>query len=465
MRRLLLVIIILLIPVSTFAAGVSHDTLAFGRFGTVHLYQATTAPQRVVIFISGDGGWNLGVVDMAKTLATLDALVIGVNITHYLKELEAAKDECSYPAGDFEALSQYIQKKLQLADYIIPCLVGYSSGATLTYAILVQAPPNTFQGAMSLGFCPDLPLTKPLCRGNGLEWGPGPKDKGYSFKPSATLQMPWIAFQGQIDQVCDAKDVETYVKQVNKAQLILLPKVGHGFSVQKNWLPQFTKAFKQLDRESQIDKIPDESQLKGLPLVEVPADSSATDLLAVVISGDGGWASIDRQIGGVLAKAGIPVVGLNALKYFWNRRTPDEASADLNRIIRFYLDKWHKHQVVVVGYSRGADVMPFMVNRLPADLLPKIRLVALLGPERSVDFQFHLTDFLGNPGHKSDLPTRPEVEKLRGTRVLCVCGDKENESLCNDLDSTLAETIRLKGGHHFSGDYESVAKLILDRVR
>jgi len=246
-----------------------------------------------------------------------------------------------------------------------------------------------------------------------------------------------------------------------------LPKVGHGFSVQKNWLPQFTKAFKQLDRESQIDKIPDESDLKGLPLVEVPADSSSSvsDLMAVVVSGDGGWASIDRQIGGVIAKAGIPVVGLNALKYFWSRRTPDEASADLNRIIRFYLNKWQKKRVVLVGYSRGADVMPFMANRLPAELIAKIALVGLLAPERSVDFQFHLTDFIGNPSHKTDLPTKPEVEKLRGTKVLCICGDKESESLCNDLDSTVVEVIRLKGGHHFSGDYESLAKMILDRVK
>src|SRR5215213_5738513 len=54
---------------------IGEDTLTFGHFGRVVLYRRTEQPANVVLFISGDGGWNLGVVDMARELSTMDALV------------------------------------------------------------------------------------------------------------------------------------------------------------------------------------------------------------------------------------------------------------------------------------------------------------------------------------------------------------------------------------------------------
>ena len=209
--RLLILVLILVCPLSAPAA---ETTFEFGRFGKVALYQPAPQPSQVVLFVSGDGGWNLGVVDMARELSGLDALVIGIDINHYLKSLRNSQETCSYPAADFEALSKYIQKKLNFPRYKVPVLVGYSSGATLVYAILAQAPPNTFSGAISMGFCPDLPLNKPLCKGYGLEWKPGPKGKGVYFLPFNHHPLPWIALQGTIDQVCDPASTESYVKQV-----------------------------------------------------------------------------------------------------------------------------------------------------------------------------------------------------------------------------------------------------------
>ncbi|MGD1049213.1 MAG: AcvB/VirJ family lysyl-phosphatidylglycerol hydrolase, partial [Candidatus Krumholzibacteriaceae bacterium] len=108
-----------------------EDSLKFGGFGEVHLYYESPRPANVVLFISGDGGWNLGVVDMARALASLDAVVAGVDITHYLRALEASKQECLYPAGDLENLSKAVQQRLNAQAYRTPVLVGYSSGATL----------------------------------------------------------------------------------------------------------------------------------------------------------------------------------------------------------------------------------------------------------------------------------------------------------------------------------------------
>lgn len=60
----------------------------------------------------------------------------------------------------------------------------------MVYALLVQAPPDTFAGAISMGFCPDLPIKKPFCKGNGLEAEPLPKGKGYNFYPPDPLKIP-----------------------------------------------------------------------------------------------------------------------------------------------------------------------------------------------------------------------------------------------------------------------------------
>ena len=146
----------------------ADEEFSFGPFGKVFLYREQALPRGIVLFISGDGGWNEGVVDMARKLSGLGAVVVGVDVTRYLRRLETSGGKCLYPAADFEALSKYVQKRLDLPHYTPPILVGYSSGATLVYAVLAQAPPNTFRGGISMGFCPDLAIRKPLCKGDGL---------------------------------------------------------------------------------------------------------------------------------------------------------------------------------------------------------------------------------------------------------------------------------------------------------
>ena len=133
----------------------------------------------------------------------------------------------------------------------------------------------------------------------------------------------------------------------------------------------------------------------------------------MIVTGDGGWASIDRDIGNALAERGIPVVGFNSLQYFWNRHTPEETARDVQRVLQHYLALWHKQTAMMIGYSFGADVLPFLINRFPPDLQKSITVVALLGPSRTADFEFHLTDWLGGVHHENDKPVLPEIKKLQ----------------------------------------------------
>jgi type IV secretory pathway VirJ component len=120
--------------------------------------------------------------------------------------------------------------------------------------------------------------------------------------------------------------------------------------------------------------------------------------------------------------------------------------------------------VLLVGYSFGADVLPFFTNRLPADLLGKVRLLALLGPGKTADFEFHVTDWLG--GGSKGQPVLPEVKKLAGhPPVLCLYGSKESDSLCPQIAAPLGKAQVLPGAHHFGGDYDALAALILKEAQ
>jgi type IV secretory pathway VirJ component len=247
---------------------------------------------------------------------------------------------------------------------------------------------------------------------------------------------------------------------------VRLPKVGHGFSVPRNWLPQLRDAFSRLAASDALvggqrpaTRAP--APVADLPLVEVPAAAPERDRLAVVVSGDGGWASLDRQVAGVLAARGVPVVGLDSLQYFWTKRTPDEAGAALTRLLEHYLAAWSKRDVILVGYSRGADVLPFMASRLPASLREKVVLIALLGPGRSAEFEFHVADWLVERRRPAAAAILPEVAKLRGRKLLCVFGSEEAESLCPTLPPGAAVVDERPGAHHFAGDYVAIAERIL----
>ncbi|HSP06746.1 MAG TPA: AcvB/VirJ family lysyl-phosphatidylglycerol hydrolase [Acidobacteriota bacterium] len=244
MRKALLTAILSAILCSPLMA--TEGTLGFGRFGTVHLYHQTATPPRVSIFLSGDGGWKLGVIDMSRELEGHNALIIGVDIVHYLKELDLTSDECSYAVTDFEEMTKFVEKSLGYSTYVKPSLIGYSSGATLVYGLMAQAPPDTFVGGISLGFCPDLWNRKIFCKGAGLESKKNPKEAGYLFQVADNLRNPWIALQGTVDKICSPPDTESFVNRVPGGEIVMLPKVGHGFSVPRNWMPQLKQSFERI---------------------------------------------------------------------------------------------------------------------------------------------------------------------------------------------------------------------------
>jgi type IV secretory pathway VirJ component len=157
------------------------------------------------------------------------------------------------------------------------------------------------------------------------------------------------------------------------------------------------------------------------------------------------------------------VVGVNSLRYFWQSKTPKNAAADLERILKAYMALWNKDKVVLIGYSLGADVLPFMANRLPSEILSRVVLITLLGPDTEVEFEFHLTDWLGGRSRNSK-QVLSEVAKLEGKCLLCVYGEEERESLCRQLSGSQTRVVSFKGAPHFGGNYVAITNIILNEI-
>jgi type IV secretory pathway VirJ component len=409
------------------AKALPVETLRVPTFGTVTIYRSAhrsaTQPNQVVLFLSGDGGWNLGVVEMAEQLRREGALVVGIDIRAFMKNLDASS-ACAYPAGALEELSRFVQTRLRLSAYKRPMLVGYSSGATMAYAAIAAAPPETFAGAVSLGFCPELEIRAPLCQMRGLRATKKPKGIGSDLAPFGGASVPWMVLQGEVDQACVPGQTRVFVAATGAARLFSLPNVGHGFGVASRWQPPLLEAYHAIADHPSTHDVPRAStpEIADLSLIEAPAKGAPVgDTMAVLLSGDGGWADIDKALADGLSAAGIPVVGWSSLDYYWSPRSPAAAAADLARIVMHYSAAWKRPRVIVVGYSFGADVASFLVNRLPSAAKAHVSRVALLGPSEHAAFEFHVASWLGG-GSDLQYPTRPELQRL-DVPTLCL-GDR-----------------------------------------
>jgi type IV secretory pathway VirJ component len=204
--------------------------------------------------------------------------------------------------------------------------------------------------------------------------------------------------------------------------------------------------------------------VRDLPLVEVPAAGDGKRF-AVMLTGDGGWVGLDRDVARTLAQAGVSVVGLDSLRYFWRHRTPDETARDVARIIQHYRSAWGRPEAILIGYSRGADIVPFLPARLPADARASLVLVAMLAPGTYAEFEVHVVDLFSSR-RRSDATSTEKAVRADGGAVpmLCVQGaDERDNSLCPRLvDLAWVKRVVLPGAHHFDHDYAKVGRLILE---
>jgi type IV secretory pathway VirJ component len=461
-------------PAAGTAAKIAESTLDGGRFGVVHVFRPAGAPSNVALLFSGDGGWSDGVTDIARRLAGEGFLVGGVDTTVYIASIApppgktagmAKTPTCTFMAGDVEALSQHLQWAHRLPNYLRPVLFGYSAGASVIYSTLAQAPSGTFAGGVSLSFCTEMDTAGArLCPGAGLHSLPIANSSEVTLQPDPQLKFPWTIVHGDRDTVCSARQTRSFAAAIPTAKLIALPKATHDLAPIDGWWPRARQDYRAMlladTATPAAAEKPSPDSLDDLPLAEVPATAPESDLFAVMISGDGGWAGLDQGISAALAARGVPVVGLNSLKYFWRARSADSTAADVNRIVTQFAARWHKQRVLLIGYSFGADVMPFVFNRLPAATQARVASVSLLGLGPAATFEVTVGEWLPGADDNGD-PVVPEIARMPAIPMLCVMGEGEHGSSCPQLSKPGLTVRQIGDGHHFSGLAPQIAAAIL----
>ena len=198
-----------------------------------------------------------------------------------------------------------------------------------------------------------------------------------------------------------------------------------------------------------------------LPLVEIPAPPSDRPLV-VLLSGDGDWSAFMRRLATAVNATGSPVLGLESRTYFATRRTPEGTAAALEQTVREHLDRWQRHKLVIVGYSRGADVIPFVLNRWPSELRARVQATVLIAFSENASFEFHLDDLIRDVRRATDVPTRPEMEKASGIASWCIHGVEEEESFCQQPVSGM-QVLAHPGAHRAYRD-DGTIELVLQAL-
>ncbi|MGE6292940.1 AcvB/VirJ family lysyl-phosphatidylglycerol hydrolase [Aeromonas media] len=202
-----------------------------------------------------------------------------------------------------------------------------------------------------------------------------------------------------------------------------------------------------------------------LGLVELPVAQTSSAPMVVFMSGDGGWAALDKGLSAELQRHGMPVVGWSSLSYYWKKKTPEQATADLVRILTEYQSRWGRQRWLLVGFSFGAEIVPFVINRLPQAYRNSLVGAVMLSPSTASDFEIHVSDMVVHDKAGS-YPTLPEVKAIKSLPLLCVQGadDDSPVKLCPHLQQPNVTTVTLPGSHHFDDDYGVLYRSIADRL-
>lgn len=422
--------------------GSSPPTVTAGLLDSIPIIvPATTPPKAMAVYLSDRSGWRPPDDAAVAALKADGDVVLAVDFSKYAAKLDKPDDDddCANGVGDIVDAAQTAQRQLGIQTYLPPIVVGSGEAATFAYAALSAAPPNTWGGAVGVGFANRLSLRLPICDAAKPSKTSDGKAYQYGFEKAlpgnASLLVAPDLFS-TIDKLADVRGDEVDVAQLDSDKLP--EQIAH-----------------------EVDDLASVARPFGnLPAIDLPANT-APRALAILISGDGGWRDLDKTMGEWLATQGVHVVGLDALHYFWSKRTPEALAKDIAFLIEA-ADPNDDLPVMLIGYSFGADTIPFAFPLLPKAVQDRTRLFGLLAPGKTTSFQVTISGWLGIDD--SGYTITPAIAALPADRVICVYGEEDDDSACADHSLGKTTIVKTSGGHHFDGNYTAIAERFLDRI-
>jgi type IV secretory pathway VirJ component len=428
------------------------------RVGSGVAYVPHAPTPHVVLLVSGAGGWDAKMVDVARQIAS-QAIVVGINYAA-LKRTASRESGCWYVASDFEILSHAAQQTLGLPQYHAPILVGYGEGAAIIYAALAGGPATTFAGAISAGFCPVVSIKRDICAGDA--WTPEYDDRRHinALPPLKTLAKDWYLLQGAPANGCSPGTARDFAAGLPKAHLANASDLVA--SLQDLWTEKEVKPPAAQPRSATMRELEDELQRLQLPL-EFRWPSSPLSALMLFFSGDGGWASLDEEVAEYLVSQGVGVVGVSSLRYFWQAKAPAQVAADIRRLTGV-LARAAK-PVFAGGFSFGAEVVPVALREWAPAERRALTGLTLIAPGPSASFEIDPLDWIRKPQENAETRVAAAV-RTDSVATLCLSGADEDDSPCPTLaGAALVRVVRLPGSHHFNSNYSAVGQIVAEFIR
>ena len=410
-----------------------RETLTHGRFEPIELSVPSDARSLVLMLAAPDDAARADALSIE--LSRQRAIVARVDAAAFQRVLDDTASGCVFPSGDLDNLAHYIQAYLKQPRYVPAILLGVGAGGSITEAALAQAPPSTFAGALVFDGCRAPRLRAPACPRESASPEPSTGSEGAASVPSpAPPADPLLRVHSDAGP-CATEPAPARAEAA------------------------FADAFATLVRAADAHATSATTDLPDIPIIEVLSSSNEhPDTFGVFLSGDGGWAGIDAQLSAQLARRGLPIVGIDSLRYFWTARTPESTGADVARVIERYSRVWKRPRALLIGFSQGADVLPFVLNRLPQEIRPQVVGAVALSLSTTATFEFHVSNWIGASG---DRPTALETDQLVPNSLTCVYGKDDHDALCPRLDRARFHVVELPGSHHFNGDYDRLSTIVL----
>lgn len=194
----------------------------------------------------------------------------------------------------------------------------------------------------------------------------------------------------------------------------------------------------------------------SLPIDTLDSKDAAKPLL-FYLTGDGGFNSFSKTFMQLWNTKGYPVVALNARSYFWSGKKPGVAASEVYTLLNTYMNKWKRSEVILAGYSLGADILPFIITRLNTAINNNIKDVVLISPSSTTDFEVHLV--YGSGGESVE----NEINKL-GKPTLVLFGSKEKDTPEKNINNKNVSIVKLAGDHHYNNNVNSLVQQIIMRL-
>ena len=417
-----------------------------GMIHDPHVTRPDGPIREVVVLLSDAGGWGASDDALARHLQAEGVATIGLDLPAYLRDMAAHDGDCIYTLADIEALSRSVQQGNE-GDYRLPVIAGRGAGGALALAMAAQTPASTVAATVVVDPEAGVDLPANLCT-----------------KASYTLVNDREVYEltpGMLNDPIDA---------------VFTPAAPADGKAHVAELAATYPAISQADSADAADAAlvtALDARLASLKAAEGPLDLPITplpatpkyDTMAVIYSGDGGWRDLDQQVGLYLQQSGVPVVGVDSLRYFWHERDPQDTADDLSRILERYRAEWGVKHVLLIGYSFGADILPATYNLLPQADRDSVAQMTLLALSHRRDYEIQMTGWLGIASDSADDPVDDLAKLPDPGLVQCIYGTDDPEGACGSQSGKGYELIGITGGHHFDGDYRALTDRILDGLR